>query len=227
MKKVLWVFAAVIVVLLIVSCTKPEQPQPEEKDLVTLDATFTEWGDYLYTDGATDSAWGDKNEIHKAGIMADKEKLYIAGEFTKEGYNNFMVIVDVVGVEGATDTSKHPWGRGYTLADGDIDFIMESWEAGQTAWRFTTEEATEVEVTRASTVTENGHVVAEWAVPLSQLGWTEDSTPTVKAVFVLTGGLSDEGTKQWLADLYPDQEFGGGGYSVPVTIVNTISYPAE
>lgn len=227
MKKVLWVFAAVLVGLLVASCDLFQTP-PLLKT-VTVDGNLSDWGNYVYTDGATDSRWGANNEIHKAGILFDATNLYIAGEFTKEGYNNFMVIVDLSGVTGAQDTSKHPWNRKYKFEKGDVDFVLETWGDGYGAWRFTSAEATSVQVTLASTETSDGHKVVEIAVPLNKLGVTDPSKLSVKAVFVLTGGLSDDGSKQYAGDFYPNQGFeaGDGGYNVPVVIAKTISNPLK
>ncbi|MGB9795456.1 hypothetical protein [Fervidobacterium gondwanense] len=226
MKKVLWVFTVVLVGLMIASCDLLQKP-PLLKT-VTVDGNLSDWESYVYTDGATDSQWGVNNEIHKAGILFDATNLYIAGEFTKEGYNNFMVIVDLSGVTGAADTSKHPWGRQYKFEKGDVDFVIETWANGYNAWRFTSSEATGVSVTLASTETTGGRKRVEIAVPLANLGVTDASKLSLRAVFVLTGGVDDNG-KQWAGDFYPNQGFetGDGGYTAPVVIKKTISNPTK
>jgi len=225
MKKVLWVFAAVLIGLLVTSCALFEKP-PLLKT-VKVDGDLSDWENYVYTDGATDSQW-DNNEIYKAGILFDATNLYIAGEFVKSGYNNFAVIVDFSGITGAPDTSKHPWGRSYKFEKGDVDFMLETWGDDYKAWRFTSTEATEVTATLASTTTENGHIVVEIAVPLAKFGITDPNKLSVKAVFVLTGGKDDNG-KQWAGDFYPNQGFetGNGGYTAPVVIKKTISNPTK
>ncbi|MDM7321471.1 MAG: hypothetical protein ACK4EZ_02400 [Fervidobacterium pennivorans] len=226
MKKVLWVFAAVLVGLLVTSCALFEKP-PLLKT-VTVDGNLSDWGNYVYTDGnATDSQWGNENEIYKAGILFDATNLYIAGEFVKSGMNNFAVIVDFSGVTGAPDTSKHPWSRSYKFEKGDVDFMLETWGNGYNAWRFTSTEATEVTATLAATTTENGHTVVEIAVPLAKFGITDPNKLSVKAAFVLTGGMGDG--KQYAGDFYPNQGFetGDGGYTAPLVIKKTISNPTK
>ncbi|WP_448377375.1 hypothetical protein [Fervidobacterium sp.] len=227
MKKVLWVFTAVLVGLLITSCALFEKP-PLLKT-VTVDGNLSDWGQYVYTDGATDSRWGVNNEIYKAGILFDATNLYIAGEFTKADMNNFAVIVDLSGVNGAADTSKHPWGRKYKFEKGDVDFMLETWGDDYGAWRFPSTGATPtaVEVTLSATTTESGRKVVEIAVPLATLGVTDANKLSVKAVFVLTGGTGDG--KQWAGDFYPNQGFetGNGGYPEPLVIKKTISNPTK
>jgi hypothetical protein len=226
MKKVLWVFAAVLVGLLVTSCALFEKP-PLLKT-VKVDGDLSDWREYVYTDGnATDSQWAN-NEIYKAGILFDATNLYIAGEFVKSDMNNFAVIVDFSGITGAPDTSKHPWGRSYKFEKGDVDFMLETWGDDYKAWRFTSTEATEATATLASTTKENGRKVVEIAVPLKQLGITDPNKLSLKAVFVLTGGKDDNG-KQWAGDFYPNQGFetGNGGYAAPVVIKKTISNPTK
>jgi len=226
MKKVVWLFTAVLVGLLITSCALFEKP-PLLKT-VKVDGNLSDWESYVYPDGdATDSQWTENNEIYKAGILFDATYLYIAGEFTKSDWNNFAVIVDLSGVNGAADTSKHPWNRSYKFEKGDVDFMLETWGDGYAAWRFTSAEATEVTATLASTTTENGRKIVEIAVPLAKLGVTDANKLSVKAVFVLTGGADD--TKQHAGDFYPNQGFetGNGDYSKPVVIKKTISNPTK
>lgn len=224
MKRVLFISLAVMIALFAASCALFEKP-PLLKT-VTVDATLTDWGTYLYSDADNDSQWGANNEIYKAGILFDQDNLYIAGEFTKEGYNNFMVIVDLSGVTGAADTSKHPWNRKYKFEKGDVDFVIETWGDEYTAWRFTSAEATEVTGTLASAEVD-GKKRIEFAIPLSKLGVTDASKLSAKAVFVLTGGADD--TKQWAGDFYPNQGFeaGDGGYTAPLVIKKTVSNPTK
>jgi hypothetical protein len=225
MKRVLWVFAAVLVGLLVTSCELFEKP-PLLKT-VTVDGNLSDWASYVYTDGATDSRWAN-NEIYKAGILFDATNLYIAGEFVKSEMNNFAVIVDFSGITGAPDTDKHPWRRSYKFEKGDVDFMLETWGDGYGAWRFTSTEATAVTATLVATTTQNGRRVVEIAVPLRQFGITDPNKLSVKAVFVLTGG-KDESGKQWAGDFYPNQGFetGNGGYTAPVVIKKTISNPTK
>ncbi|MGC9797013.1 hypothetical protein MNL76_08170 [Fervidobacterium riparium] len=228
MKKVLWVFAVVLVGLMIASCDLLQKP-PLLKT-VTVDGNLSDWESYVYTDGATDSQWGVNKEIHKAGILFDATNLYIAGEFTKEGYDNFMVMVDLSGVTGAADTEKHRWIRKYKFEKGDVDFVLETWGDGLEAWRFTaTDSATITSKVTQQSRTVDGRNVVEIAVPLKELGVTDASKLSLKAVFVLTGGFTDKENKQWAGDFYPNQGFetGNGGYTGPIVIKKTISNPTK
>ncbi|PHJ13895.1 hypothetical protein IM41_03790 [Fervidobacterium sp. SC_NGM5_G05] len=224
MKKALFITLSVLLVVFLTNCALFEKP-PLLKT-ITVDATLTDWENYVHND-ATDSQWGPNNEIYKAGILFDASNLYIAGEYTKEGYNNFMVIVDLSGVNGAADTSKHPWNRQYKFEKGDVDFVLETWGDNDNyrAWRFTTDAAT-VTGTLASTEVE-GRKRFEFAIPLEKLGVTDPNKLSVKAVFVLTGS-ADSG-KQWAGDFYPDQGFetGNGGYTAPVVIKRVIENPKK
>ncbi|KAF2962349.1 hypothetical protein [Fervidobacterium sp. 2310opik-2] len=224
MKKALFITSAVILILVVASCASLEKPLLLKS--VTVDATLTDWGEYLYTDGASDSKW-ENNEIYQAGILFDATNLYIAGIFTKDGYNNFMVMVDLSGVAGASDTNKHPWERSYKFEEGDVDFVLETWGDDYTAWIFTTSEASEVKGTFAK-ATKDGKNVVEFAIPLSKLGVTDASKLSVKAVFVITGGTDDQG-KQWAGDFYPDQGFEteDGGYTAPIVIKKVVTIPTQ
>lgn len=163
MKKALFITLSVLLVVFMTNCALFEKP-PLLKT-ITVDGTLTDWESYVYSDNESDSQWGANNEIHKAGILFDATNLYIAGEFIKEGYNNLMVIVDLSGVTGATDTSNHPWNRKYKFEKGDVDFVLETWGDGYNAWRFTTSEATEVTGTLASTEID-GRKRIEFSIPL-------------------------------------------------------------
>lgn len=225
MKRVLFITSAVVLIILVASCALFEKP-PLLKS-VTVDATLTDWGDYLHTDDSSDSQWGASNEIYKAGILFDATNLYIAGEFTKEGMNNLMVIVDLSGVTGAANTSKHPWNRSYKFEKGDVDFVLETWGDDYNAWRFTTNEATEVKGTFRNSTTEDGKKIVEFAIPLSKFGVMDASKLSAKAVFVITGGYDQD--TQWAGDFYPNQGFetGNGGYPAPIVIKKVITNPTK
>jgi len=101
-------------------------------------------GSALTEDATNDSAWGVNNELFKAGVKYDDQYLYIAGVYTVSG-NNFMCLADLSSLNGATDTSKHPWNnRSYTFETGDIDLAFESWGDGFNVWKVTHEDFTEV-----------------------------------------------------------------------------------
>ncbi len=225
MKKALFITLSALLVIFMTNCALFEKP-PLLKT-ITVDATLIDWENYVYSDNTTDSQWGLNNEIYKAGILFDATNLYIAGEFTKEGYNNFMVIVDLSGVTGAADTSKHPWNRKYKFEKGDVDFVLETWGDGYYAWRFTTSEATEV-AGRFAFKDVDGRKIIEFAIPLEKFGVTDPNKLSVKAAFVLTGGTDDSG-KQWAGDFYPNQGFetGNGGYTAPVVIKKVIENPKK
>lgn len=233
MKKVLWLFIAVLMALVVTSCVEQPKPEPEPQPIgktITVDGTLTEWETLLITDLATDSKWGSSNEIYAAGICFDATQLYIGGEYTKEGYNNFMVIVDISGVEGATNTAQHEWGnRMYAVENGDIDLVIEAWEDGFEAWKVTPDGFVKITDSVSKAFNAGEHIKAEFAIPLEIFGITKASTElTVKAAFVLTGGTSDNGTVQWAADFLPEQEVtpvsGDSGYQAPVMLKNMITY---
>lgn len=229
MKKVVFITLLVLGLLFVVtSCTDLFFKEPLLKT-ITVDANLDDWGQYIYTDGATDSQWGTNNEIYQAGILFDATNLYIAGKFTKGDFNNFMVIVDLSGVRGAPDTDKHPWGRKYKFEKGDVDFVLETWGNGYKAWRFTTQEATEVTGTLVNNEDENGVKTIEFAIPLSSLGATDAKKLSISAVFVLTGGFNSQENKQYAGDFYPNQGFEavGGGYNPPVVIKKVVTNPTK
>jgi len=190
-----------------------------------VDGYLTDWGSELVEDAATDSAWGNDNELFKAGVKYDDEYLYIAGVYKVNG-NNFMCLADLSSLNGATDTSDHPWNnRSYTFGTGDIDLAFESWGDGFNVWKVTSTGFTEVkDVSFARFSTDDGNTVVEAAIPLSELGITAESL-TVKGAFAITGNL-DSGT-QWIGDFCPEQTCGTGGITAPATIDAFIVYPAE
>ncbi|MEN3042825.1 MAG: hypothetical protein ABDH59_05940 [Fervidobacterium sp.] len=144
MKKLLFYNSReVMISLFVVSCALFEKP-PLLKT-VTVDATLAKIGEVIYMRMLLmilNGRLGTGNP--QSWYSFDANNIYIAGEFTKEGLNNFMVMVDLSGVTGAADTSKHPWGRSYKFEKGDVDFVIETWGDGYAAWRFTSQEATEV-----------------------------------------------------------------------------------
>ncbi len=190
-----------------------------------VDGYLSDWGPELVEDAAGDSKWGNNNELFKAGVKYDDEYLYIAGVYKVNG-NNFMCLADLSSLNGATDTSKHPWNnRSYTFGTGDIDLAFESWGDGFNVWKVTSTDFTEVkDVSFARFSTDDGNTVVEAAIPLSELGITAESL-TVKGAFAITGNL-DSGT-QWIGDFCPEQTCGTGGITAPATIDAFIVYPAE
>jgi len=189
-----------------------------------VDGDLTDWGSALTEDATNDSAWDVSNELFKAGVKYDDQYLYIAGVYNVEG-NNFICLADLSSLNGATDTSKHPWNRSYTFETGDIDLAFESWGNDFNVWKVTSEAFTEVKgVSFAKFSTDDGKIVVEAAIPLSALGVTAESL-TVKGAFAITGGVSD-GT-QWVGDFCPEQACGTGGITAPATINAFIVYPAD
>ena len=190
-----------------------------------VDGDLADWGSALTEDATNDSAWDVSNELFKAGVKYDDQYLYIAGVYNVKD-NNFICLADLSGLNGATDTSKHPWNnRSYTFETGDIDLAFESWGDGFNAWKVTSEAFTEVKgVSFAKFSTDDGKIVVEAAIPLSALGVTAESL-TVKAAFAITGGLS--GGKQHVGDFCPEQTCGPGGITAPATINAFIVYPAD
>jgi len=237
MKKYLWVILSTVIVLAVLFSCVPK----EEESLISVDGDLDDWEGILQTDLATDSAW-ESNELFKVGIAFDSRELYIAGVYTKEGYNNFMSLVDLSSLTGATDTTG--LYRSYSFKEGNIDVIFESWNEyaedsdgpnnNFNAWKVTntTEEATLTDIKDEVTAvldtvfdeTLNATVtVIEAAIPLSKLGITSTTSLTAKAAFAITGGL-DNG-KQWVGDFYPEQTCGTGGITAPATIDKFIVYP--
>lgn len=232
MKKVLLGILAVLTVLLIAGCTMLQTPEAVLKT-VTVDGDLSDWGTYLKADPDNDSKWGTNNEIFKAGVLIDENKLYIAGEFTKEGYNNLMIMIDFDGVSGAADTSPHPWGRGYKFEKGDVDLVVETWGEGGAAWKFSGTNATEISsMTLAGSTDEStGRKRVEISIPLNEFGIKDAKKLSLKAVFVLTGGLNDE-NQQWAGDFYPDQPdltevASPGGYEAPIVIKKVLENPKK
>ena len=188
-----------------------------------VDGDLADWGSALTEDATNDSKWGVSNELFKAGVKYDDQYLYIAGVYNVEG-NNFICLADLSGLNGATDTSKHPWNRSYTFETGDIDLAFESWGNDFNVWKVTSDAFTEVKgVSFAKFSTDDGKIVVEAAIPLSALDVTAESL-TVKGAFAITGGVSD-GT-QWVGDFCPEQACGTGGITAPATIDEFIVYPA-
>ncbi len=239
MKKYLWVILSTVIVLAVLFSCVPK----EEESLISVDGDLDDWEGILETDLATDSAWGSNNELFKVGIAFDSRELYIAGVYTKEGYNNFMSLVDLSSLTGATDTTG--LYNSYSFESGDIDVIFESWneyaedETGPNdnfnAWKVTkaTEGATLTNIKEEATAvlhtsfddTLNATVtIIEAAIPLSALGVTAESL-TVKGAFAITGGIGDG--KQWVGDFCPEQACGTGGITAPATINAFIVYPAD
>ena len=189
-----------------------------------VDGDLADWGSALTEDATNDSAWGGSNELFKAGVKYDDQYLYIAGVYNVKD-NNFICLADLSGLNGATDTSKHPSNRSYTFETGDIDLAFESWGNDFNVWKVTSDAFTEVKgVSFAKFSTDDGKIVVEAAIPLSALGVTAESL-TVKGAFAITGGVSD-GT-QWVGDFCPEQACGTGGITAPATINAFIVYPAD
>jgi len=190
-----------------------------------VDGYLTDWGSELVEDAAEDSAWGNNNELFKAGVKYDDEYLYIAGVYKVESGNNFMCLADLSSLNGATDTSDHPWNRSYTFETGDIDLVFESWGDDFDVWKVTSTDFNQVEGAFATFSTDDdGNTVVEAAIPLSELGITAESL-TVKGAFAVTSD-TDSGT-QWVGDFCPEQTCGTGGITAPATIDEFIVYPAD
>ncbi len=174
---------------------------------ITLDGNLSDWPtNLLYNDPVGDGKWGANNDIKTFGFFVEDGYLYIAAVFKKEGYNNFMAMIDLSTRTGYPTTAKHPWGRKYEFAEGDIDFVIESWESGFKAWVVGSDGSfTDISSQVASGYgSDNGWVVAEFRVPLSVFGDISLDNLKVRGVSTLTGGF--DGTNQWLSDVCPDQD---------------------
>lgn len=235
MKKVLVGILAILTAFLIAGCAMLQKPEAVFKT-VTVDGDLSDWGTYLKTDPDNDSKWGTKNEIFKAGVLIDANNLYIAGEFTKESYNNLMIIIDFDGVNGAADTTYHPWGRRYKFEKGDVDLVVETWGNGGAAWRFSGTTATEISSMTLKGIEDEdtGKKSVEISIPLSEFGITVTDAErlSLKAVFVLTGGFNEQANLQWAGDFYPEQPDltevdAPGGYKAPIVIKKVLENPKK
>jgi len=180
--------------------------------------------DDVVTDGSISG-----NEIYRAGLYFDKDNIYIAGDFTRTEFYNFLVLIDISTGIGAPDTNAggdYNWDRSYKFESGDIDFVLETWGEDFGAWRGNPNGFTSVktQTTHEAATAENGRKVVEIAVPLSLFGITDFSNMSIKAAFVLTGWV-DNGV-QLAGDFLPNQgyETSDGRYTIiPVEIKNVLS----
>jgi hypothetical protein len=196
------------------------------KASITVDANLSDWNNLLVRDAENDGKIAG-NEIYRAGISVDQNNLYIAGDFTKTGYYNFMILIDISSVSGASDTTGYGWNRSYKFENGDLDFVLETWGDDFNAWKGTQSGFTSVreQVTHVGRTDENGHKIVEIALPLSLFGITDVSKVNIKAAFVLTGWI--ENGAQLASDFLPNQgyETTDGRYTIyPVSIRNVVSY---
>ncbi|GAB6100874.1 hypothetical protein JCM16138_00970 [Thermococcus atlanticus] len=204
MKKGMVLFLVAVMIFGVAPTVKLASAQPPQ---VTIDGNLSDWpANLLYSDPVGDGKWGANNDIKTFGFFTDGNYLYIAGVFKKEGYNNFMAMIDLSTRTGYPVTTGHPWGRRYQFAEGDIDFVIESWESGFVAWVVNSDGSfTDIssQVTSAYG-SDNGWVVAEFRIPLSVFGDISLDGLKVRGVSTLTGGF--DGTNQWLSDVCPDQD---------------------
>ncbi|USG98995.1 hypothetical protein K1720_05405 [Thermococcus argininiproducens] len=184
---------------------------------ITLDGDLGDWSaSLLYSDPVGDAKWGANNEIETFGFFVYNNTLYIAGIFKKDGWNNFMIMLDLSTRQGYPTTEHHDWGRMYKFASGDIDFVLETWGDGYSAWIVSSSGSfndISSQVNFASSTTPDGWKVVEIAIPLSAFGNVEVNGLKVNGVATLTGGF--DGSKQWVSDVAPDQDilpsWGGSG----------------
>lgn len=196
------------------------------KASITVDANLSDWNNLLVRDAENDGKIAG-NEIYRAGISVDQNNLYIGGDFRKTGYYNFMILIDISSVSGASDTTGYGWNRSYKFENGDLDFVLETWEDDFNAWKGTQSGFTSVreQATHVGRTDENGHKIVEIALPLSLFGITDVSKVNIKAAFVLTGWI--ENGAQLASDFLPNQgyETTDGRYTIyPVSIRNVVSY---
>lgn len=224
MKKHLWVILSTVIVLAVLfSCVKPEGPVS-----ITLDGDLEDWGSLLYEDSNNDCVWGN-NELYKAGITFDSTNLYIAGVY-KRTNNDFLCLVDLSTLGGATNTMNWDWHKHYTFSKGDIDIIFDSWDSGFGAFKVTSDTVTEI-TEEASVVVikaDDGTITVEAKIPLSTIGATNTESLKVNAAFAITGGYRDDIGKQFVGDFYPEQGYtlpSDGGITGPATITSFIKFP--
>jgi len=174
---------------------------------ITIDGNLSDWpANLLYNDPVGDGKWGANNDIKTFGFFVDGNYLYIVAVFKKDGWNNFMAMIDFSTRKGYPLTTGHPWNRRYKFAEGDIDFVIESWESGFTAWVVNSDGSFSDVSSRITSGygSDNGWVVAEFKIPLSVFGDMSLNDLKVRGVSTLTGGF--DGTYQWLSDVCPDQD---------------------
>jgi hypothetical protein len=198
--------------------------QHEEK--ITIDGNLSDWASTLLVqDPVGDAKWAD-NDIKEVGLYSDGVYIYIAGVFKKTGYNNFGVMVDLLGRDGSKNTKNNPWGRRYEFVGGTIDLMIESWESGLEGWRIDSDGSFH---SITENITKKYHKDGDWTVvemkiPLSIFGYNTPSEVPMKAVFILTGGSG--GGHQWFSDIVPDQNVPtwseNGGAEEPAMITKYI-----
>ncbi|WP_461865923.1 CARDB domain-containing protein [Thermococcus sp.] len=204
MKKSIVLFLIAIMIFGVAPTIKLASAQTPQ---ITIDGNLSDWpANLLYSDPIGDGKWGANNDIQTFGFFTDGSYLYMAAVFKKDGWNNFMAMIDFSTRKGYPLTTGHPWSRRYKFAEGDIDFVIESWENGFTAWVVDSYGSfTDISSHITSAYgSDNGWVVAEFKIPLSVFGEMSLSDLKVKGVATLTGGF--DGTYQWLSDVCPDQD---------------------
>ena len=93
MKKGTVLFLVAVMIFGVVPTIKLASAQPPQ---VTIDGNLSDWpANLLYSDPVGDGKWGANNDIKTFGFFTDGTYLYIAGVFKKEGYNNFMAMIDL------------------------------------------------------------------------------------------------------------------------------------
>lgn len=197
---------------------------------ITIDGNLNDWPTtLLLNDPIGDGKWGTNNDIRTVGVYSDGNYIYIAGIFKKSGWNNLGVILDLIERKGAKDTKGHPWGRSYSVASGDIDIMIETWESDLRGWLISPDN-TFIDVTshiKRAYGTTDDWIVVEIAVPLSIFG--DIKNPSLKVAFVLTGG--SDGALQWFSDIAPDQDVPtwneGGGAVAPAIITRFIFWSPD
>lgn len=196
------------IVILVLFNVVPAVKFVSAQSSVTVDGDLSDWQvTLLYDDPVGDGKWGANNDIKTFGFFVYNNTIYIAGIFKKDGWNNFMVMLDLSTREGYPTTEQHWWGRSYKFAEGDIDFVLETWGDGYAAWSVGSNGAfTDIgaQVNFAGVTTIDGWKVVEIAIPLSAFGTVDVNDLKVKGVATLTGGF--DGQKQWLSDVAPDQD---------------------
>ena len=223
MRKGIAVLAVFLVLLSLVPATKFVGAAYGQK---IIDGSLSDWpSTLLVQDPVGDAKWAG-NDIKEVGLYSDGTYIYIAGVFKKTGYNNFAVMIDLLGRKGANNTNDNPWGRRYAFIGGDVDLMVESWESGLEGWRVDSDgsfHSITANITKAYGK-EGDWIVVEMKIPLSIFGYKVPAEVPMKAVFVLTGGSG--GGDQWFSDIVPDQDVptwgSNGGAKEPAMITKYI-----
>jgi len=114
MRKLFLGLVAILLVFVLFGCLTNLESNTIAPNPDYVDGDLSNWTT-LNEDATDDSLWGAANEILKVGVTYDDNFVYLAGDFTKGGYNNLMFLLDFSSLTGATNTEGHFWNRCYVV----------------------------------------------------------------------------------------------------------------